>query len=166
VPLRSVPESPARKASTVGRMPRLTRSELPDGIYHVTTRGVERRKIFLDDDDHRFLLGLLDATTVPPHWTLHARCLMPNHFHLVVETTPVQLSAAMRRLNGRYAEGFNAKYDRAGHLFGGRFGVRVVESDAHLESACRYVILNPVRAGLCKTAADWPWSWSRYGLDA
>ena len=71
----------------------------------------------------------------------------------------------MHRVNGVYAATFNAKYDRSGHLFGDRFHTRPIESEEHLEAACRYVLNNPVRAGLCANPADWPWSGSRYGLE-
>ena len=146
-------------------MPRVPRSSLPDGIYHVYARAVDGERLFRDDDDHRFFLALLEAPARTPKLTLHARCLMPNHYHLVAETTAAALSRAMWRLNARYGEAFNAKYERTGHVFGGRFKVRVVESEAYLENACSYVIHNPVRAGLVERAAEWPWSWSRYGLD-
>jgi len=92
-------------------------------------------------------------------------CLMTNHFHLVLETVRPLLSAGMQRLNGRYAGWFNRKYGRTGHLFGDRFGARVVESDSYLAEVCTYVINNPVRAGLCAHPADWPWSASRFGFE-
>ncbi len=86
---------------------------------------------------------------------------MGNHFHLVLEATRNDLSGGMHRLNGVYAQSFNACYDRVGHLFQNRFGVRVVESDRGLAGTCRYVFDNPVRAGFCEQPEDWPWSGGR-----
>jgi putative transposase len=83
---------------------------------------------------------------------------MGNHYHLVVRARRVDLSNGMRRLNGVYAQGFNRRYDRRGHLFGDRFASWVIGSEEHLSAAIAYVLFNPVRAGLCARAADWPWS--------
>ena len=102
-------------------MPRPLRSDLPDGIYHVTTRGVAGTRIFVDDDDRRtFLARLLDVVG-RFGWCCHALCLMDTHYHLVIETTRVSLSAGLKRLNGLYAQGFNERHERRGHLFGDRF---------------------------------------------
>ena len=87
---------------------------------------------------------------------------MPNHYHLVVESRRETLSRALHRVNGVYAEEFNAKYGRSGHLWGDRFALWQIRDDEHLHAACAYVLANPVRAGLCETVADWPWSRSRY----
>lgn len=146
-------------------MPRQARRLVLDGIYHVTSRGVARSLTFRDRDDHVLFLRLLLAAVTHWGWTFHVLCLMPNHYHLIVETTGPRLSAGMHEANGVYAQRFNAKYDRSGHLFGDRFQTRLIETQDHLEAACRYALDNPVRAGLCATAADWPWSRSRYGFE-
>jgi REP element-mobilizing transposase RayT len=83
---------------------------------------------------------------------------MPNHYHLIVEATQDDLSLGMHRLNGRYAQRFNQRYDRVGHLFQNRFGSYVIGSDEHYERAMEYVRANPVAAGLCDRIADWPWA--------
>jgi putative transposase len=144
---------------------RTPRSALPDGIYHVFSRGVGGTEIFGDDTDRRLFLSLLSRVTTRWEWSYHALCLMDTHYHIVVETPRVLLSAGSHYLNGRYAEAFNARYTRYGHLFADRFGARVVEDDEYLAEVCRYVVNNPVRAGLCATPAEWPWSSCRYGLD-
>jgi REP element-mobilizing transposase RayT len=150
-------------------MARMPRSLLPDGIYHVTTRGVDGCWIVHTDDDCRFWLALLGLVRRRFGWTVHAFCLMGNHFHLVVECTQPQLSAGMQILNGRYARWFNDKYARTGHLFGDRFATRLIEDEDYFAEVVEYVVQNPVRAGLCADARDWPWSGSRYNrprLDA
>ena len=124
-----------------------------------------RADIYLEDDDRLFFLALAGTVVKRCAWTVHALCLMTNHFHLVVEATRVKLSAGMHRLNGAYAERFNDKYCRSGHLFGDRFFCKVIQDEDHLVDACRYVVLNPVRAGLCDHPSEWRWCASRFGLD-
>ena len=142
---------------------RLPRSVFPAyGVWHVTTRGVERRQVFLDPEDHRQFLSLLRHAVETLDLDVHALCLMPNHYHLVVESLRDTLSRAMHRVNGLYAEAFNAKYRRSGHLWGDRFALWQIRDEDHLHAACAYVFANPVRARLCEHAADWPWSRSRY----
>ena len=144
-------------------MARLPRSVFPPyGVWHVTTRGVERRRVFLDRGDARAFLRQLNRAVATLELDVHALCLMPNHYHLVVESPRETLSRALHRVNGVYAEEFNAKYGRSGHLWGDRFALWQIRDDEHLHAACAYVLANPVRAGLCETAADWPWNRSRY----
>ena len=146
-------------------MPRLPRRRFPDGTYHVTSRGAAGCPIYLDGDDYRLFLVLLRDAVDRWEWFVHVLCLMPNHFHLVVTTTGPRLSAGMHRVNSVYAGTFNAKHERQGHLFGDRFHSRMIDSDEYLQNACRYVLEKPVRAGLCASPADWPWSASRYGFE-
>jgi REP element-mobilizing transposase RayT len=144
-------------------MARLPRSTFPDyGVWHVTTRGVERRQVYLDRGDARHFLLQLGRAVEALGLEVYAVCLMPNHYHLIVECLRDSLSKAMHRVNGRYAEWFNAKYRRSGHLWGDRFALWQVRDEEHLREAVAYVLNNPVRAALCETAADWPWSGSRY----
>jgi putative transposase len=146
-------------------MGRVLRTSLPDGYFHVSARGVARRgQIFRDDDDRSEFLQLLDESAARYDWTCHARCLMGTHYHLVLETTREALSTGLHRLNWLYAMRFNAKYLLFGHLFSGRFSARVIESEEYLHDACAYVLLNPVRAGLCDRVEQWPWSYYRHGL--
>lgn len=143
----------------------MLRSLLPDGCFHVITRGVDGTDIFRRDDDRLEFLAAYAAVATYFHWDSHALCLMTNHYHFVVEAEVAALSAGMQRLNGDYALGFNRKYDRKGHLFGGRFTSRVVTDERYLASVCRYVINNPVRAGLCDQPAEWRWSFCRYAFE-
>jgi putative transposase len=130
----------------------------PDfGPYHVTSRGVARQAIFRDDDDRSLFTHLLRLATRRWRWQVHAYCLMPNHFHLVVKCDLERLSRSMHLLNFRYATAFNERHSRVGHLFQGRFSSYVVETDEHFSAACEYVLDNAVRAGLCATRDDWPW---------
>jgi len=114
-----------------------------------------------DDFDRVRWCSLADATIGRFDWSCHAYCFMNNHFHLVIDATLERLSTGMRYLNGRYAERFNSRYARTGHVFEARFAVRVIEDESHFESAARYVLDNPVRAQLCDRSEDWPWSGGR-----
>ncbi|HLA90979.1 MAG TPA: transposase [Gemmatimonadaceae bacterium] len=139
-------------------MPRQRRSDLPDGVYHVTARGVARELIFIDDDDRRAFLRLLADAVARQQWHTHAFCLLGTHYHLIVSTTRARLSKGLHRLNTIYAQHFNRRHGRRGHVFGDRFASWVIDEDEHLAAACLYVLENPVRAGLCERAEDWRWS--------
>jgi REP element-mobilizing transposase RayT len=148
-------------------MPRPYRFEVPGGIFHVATRSVHERQSFGSVDDRKDFLDILGSVVEACGWLCKGYCLMSSHYHLIVETRVPNLSKGMQLLNGRYAQRFNWRYGRRGHLFGGRFYSVLVETDAHLFEALRYVALNPVRAGLCETPGDWRWSSFRptAGLD-
>jgi putative transposase len=139
-------------------MARIPRSALPDGAYHLTSRGVDGAPIVCDDLDRLFLVGLIRGTVLTLDWLCHAWCLLTNHFHLVIEAPRASVSAGMKRINGLHAQRFNHRHSRRGHLFQDRFAARVIEDDDYLEAVCRYVLANPVRAGLTKRAEDWRWS--------
>jgi REP element-mobilizing transposase RayT len=128
------------------------------GYYHVTTRGVARGLIFIDDLDRSAFLRLLYDVVQDFDWRCHAYCLMGNHYHLLVEGKLTMLSTGEHRLNGIYAQRFNRRHDRVGHLFQERFHTQVIRDDEHFGNACEYVWNNPVRAGLCAEAHEWPWS--------
>jgi putative transposase len=143
-------------------MARVLRSTLPDGYFHVYTRGVADTAIFRDDEDRRWFLALLLNAARRSAWELHTLCLMTTHYHVVLQSTRAHLSVGMQWLNGLYAQSFNRRYDRQGHLFAARFGSRVIEGEEYLERVSAYVLLNPVRAGLCDRAADWRWNATRH----
>lgn len=124
----------------------------------MTTRGNRHQAIYFDDFDRRQFTALLARVVEALHWQCHGFCLMPNHYHLVLETPEPNLSAGMQRLNGVYAKTFNWIHGFEGHLFERRFRCVVPESESHVLELARYVALNPVRAGLCDHPADWRWS--------
>jgi putative transposase len=143
-------------------MARLPRHSLADGRYfHVYARGVDRTAIFVDREDRLRFMQLLAAASAREAWRCHAFCLMDTHVHLVVEAAIARVSRGMHRLLGLYARHFNDRYARSGHLFGDRFGARLIESERYLSTAVEYVLQNPVRAGLVEAAAEWPWSGPR-----
>jgi putative transposase len=127
-------------------------------MYHVTARGVRRTRIFDDDLDYRRFKSFFEVVAGELEWGCHAYCLMPNHFHLDLETPRANLSAGMQRLNWRHALWFNWRHDYEGHLFERRFYSGPIEGNAHFLELARYVVLNPVRAGLCSHPGDWPHS--------
>jgi REP element-mobilizing transposase RayT len=126
--------------------------------YHVLARGNARQRIFLDDEDCQRFLMALAHTSRRLDWTVAAYCLMPNHYHLLIQTHTATLARGMRDLNGAYAQGFNRRHTRVGHLFQGRYKAILVENGEYLHALARYIVLNPVRAGLCDAPEDWPWT--------
>lgn len=139
-------------------MARPLRLQFPGAIYHITARGNDRRPIFEGDDDCAQFLIVLASVVARYHVRCHAYCLMENHYHLLLETPEANLSLAMRQLNGVYTQGFNRRRERCGHLLQGRFGAQLVDGDAYLREVCRYIVLNPVRAGLVAHPRHWRWS--------
>jgi REP element-mobilizing transposase RayT len=127
-------------------------------IYHVTTRGNRKEEIFTDTRDRLRFLQLLEKIVTTLEWGCHAYCLMTNHYHLLVQTSDADISRGMHRLNGIYAKWFNWRHGYEGHLFERRFRSTLVEGHAHLLELTRYIVLNPVRAGLVTNAGGWRWS--------
>jgi putative transposase len=149
-------------------MARPLRIEFPDAIHHITARGNERRNIFRDDIDRRMFLQLLGEAVTRFGWSLTAWVLMTNHFHLVLQTPRPNLSRGMHWLNSTYASWFNHRHGRCGHLFQGRFKSILIDGETYLREVIRYVVLNPVRAGLAALPEDYQWSSYRSsaGLDS
>ena len=139
-------------------MSRPLRIEYPGAVYHVTSRGNARKKIFLNDSDREAFVATLTWVVERFGWICHAYCLMDNHFHLLIETPRPNLSLGMRQLNGVYTQRFNRRHKRVGHLFQGRFKAILVERDSYLLELCRYIVLNPVRAHMVTSADQYPWS--------
>ena len=117
-------------------------------------------------DDKTELFRLIGITVRRFGWQLYAACVMSTHYHLVVDSPVKSLSDGMHHLNWRYAKYFNERYETFGHVFAERFKTRALLDETRIYDTCAYVLLNPVKAGLCLRAEEWPWSYSRYGLHA
>jgi REP element-mobilizing transposase RayT len=136
------------------------------GVHHVFARGNGRQLIYLDDVDRLAYLALLARVTAHREWRCLAYCLMDNHVHLLIETPIPNLAAGMQWLHGRFAQRFNARHRRSGHLFQGRYGSVLMKSQAQLWMAVAYIARNPVSAGLCATPSAWPWNSHRAVIGA
>ncbi|MBW1963241.1 MAG: transposase [Deltaproteobacteria bacterium] len=139
-------------------MARAWRIEFEGALYHVLSRGNERRDIFFCDHDRRMFLSTLgemaDRFAIEPC----AYVLMNNHYHLLLHTLRANLSKAMQWFGVTYTNRFNARHSRSGHLFQGRFKSMVVQNDAYLLRLSLYIHRNPLRAGLVERLADYRWS--------
>jgi len=142
-------------------MPRQSRLDATGLLQHVMARGIERRKLFLDDKDRESFLDRLAVILEETQTQCYAWALIPNHFHLLLRTGPTPLSKVMRKLMTGYAVTFNKRHKRAGHLFQNRYKSIVCEEDAYLLELIRYIHLNPLRAGLVKDLQElgkYPWA--------
>lgn len=139
-------------------MARPLRIEFSGALYHVTSRGNERKPIYLEDEDFERFLTVLSEVCERYNWVIHAYCLMTNHYHLLVETPDGNLSKGMRQLNGVYTQAFNRAHCRVGHVFQGRYKSILVDKEAYLLELNRYIVLNPVRAKMVDSPSEWPWS--------
>ena len=139
-------------------MTRPLRIEYAGAVYHITSRGNEKKAVFKDDHDRICFLNSLQHVNKRYNWICHAYCLMDNHYHLLIETPDGNLSFGMRQLNGVYTQLFNKRHQRAGHLFQGRYKAILIQKDSHLLEVCRYVVLNPVRARMVEKPEEWKWS--------
>src|SRR3954463_13053350 len=139
-------------------MARPLRLEFPGACYHVTARGDRQEPIFESEDDYLAFIDLLAKEVRQQNWLLYGFCLMGNHYHLLLETPEPNLVKGMRRLNGVYRQTFNRRHERVGHVLQGRYKSILVDKDSYLLELCRYVVLNPVRARMVSSVADWRWS--------
>ncbi len=139
-------------------MSRPLRLEFAGALYHVTSRGDRREDIYESDSDRQLFLKVLCEVCERYNWVCHAYCLMSNHYHLLIETPDANLSKGMRQLNGVYTQAFNRANDRVGHVFQGRYKSILVEKQSYLLELSRYIVLNPVRAEMVRSAREWPWS--------
>jgi len=127
-------------------------------LYHITSRGDDRKKIFIDGTDYRKFLEYLLAAKEKFKFYLYAYCLMSNHDHLLLETTQPNISSVMQFINAAYTTYYNTKRKRCGHLFQGRYKSVLVDADSYFLELTRYIHLNPVKAKIVTRAEEYPWS--------
>lgn len=139
-------------------MPRGARERSESGTYHIMFRGINRQKIFCDEEDCARFLQTLVRYKLACGFELFAYCLMPNHVHLLIREGSEPLATAFRRLGASYVYWYNLKYDRVGHLFQDRYKSEAIHDDDYLLTALRYIHNNPVKAGFCEAPADYPYS--------
>jgi len=139
-------------------MARPLRLEFAGALYHITSRGDRREAIYEDDKDREHFLAVFAEVCARYNWVCHAYCLMSNHYHLLVETADANLSKGMRQLNGVYTQRFNSRHGRVGHVFQGRYKAILIDKQEYLLELARYIVLNPVRAEMVRSVAQWPWS--------
>lgn len=139
-------------------MPRSPRLHAPDLLYHVFARGNNREPIFFEESDYQRFLTNLERFRIPLEYTLYAYCLLPNHFHVLIQVDKIDLSKIMQILMTAYTMYINRKYGRVGHVFQGRFQSIIVEKETYLLQVQRYIHLNPVEARLVDRPDMYPWS--------
>lgn len=139
-------------------MPRKHRISSSSKIYHIVSRGNEKKPIFLDTDDYNHFISILRKKRSEMLFAMYAYCLMPNHYHLVLNEGDNKISSIMSSINTTYAIYFNKKYDRVGHLFQGRFRSEAIEDESYFLTAIRYVHNNPVSANMVNDISQYHWS--------
>ncbi len=148
-----------RKVNTIARK---TREWFSGATYHLMERGVRRNTIFQDDIDYKYFLKILRKCAEKNECSIHAYCLMSNHFHLLLETGNIKISDFMRDLASKYAIYYNRKYELKGHVFEGRYKSCLITTDEYFLQTSRYIHLNPVKANIVKKPSDYRWSSYNY----
>lgn len=141
-------------------MPRGPRISFENAFFHVYNRGINRQKIFLEEDDYiKFLKRLEELKTKNCYdHSIYTYILMPNHFHLLIQAKKDSVSKIMTSLLTSYSMYFNRKYRRVGTLFQNRFKSKLCDKDSYFLGASRYIHLNPIKDGLVKDLSDYPWT--------
>jgi len=139
-------------------MARQLRIQFEGALYHIISRGNERKMIFLDEADRIKYLNILHTTIERFNWLCHVYCLMGNHYHLMIETPDANLAKGMKYLNQVYCQFFNWKYNRVGHVLQDRYKSYIVQKESYLLHCCRYMVLNPWEAKLVQHPKEWKWS--------
>lgn len=151
--------------TAMGRPPRI---QYEDALYHVYSRGNRKELTFLEDGDYQEFEDIILEQADRCHINLSAWCPMPNHFHLALKTPKANLSYYMQRVLTAWARVFNLKYKKVGHVFQGRFGAKLVNSEEYLRELIRYIHLNPYRAKNARwliPEKGWPWSSHRFYIN-
>jgi len=139
-------------------VPRALRTQIEGGIYHVNSRGVRDTHLFIDDACREMFLAILGVVVSRYNWICASYCLLGTHYHLLIETREATIARGMQALGGLFGQWFNVTHGTRGHVFASRYHDVLVNSEAQLYRAARYIALNPVRAGLCTRPGDWKWS--------
>ena len=139
-------------------MPRRARQKSESGIYHIMLRGINRQRIFEDDEDRKCFIETLQRYKEKSGYTIYAYCLMDNHIHLLMKEGAEPLGMVFKRIAGSYVYWYNWKYGRSGHLFQDRFKSEPVEDDAYFITVLRYIHQNPVKANICQRAEHYEYS--------
>jgi putative transposase len=142
-------------------MARQNRIQFHGANYHVGNRGVAKATVFHSDEDRHQFIAMLAGVIDEHGWICSSYCLMRNHYHLTLTTPEPNLGAGMGRLSQLYAQWFNHRHDRVGHLFQQRYWSQVIHTDEELSAAVLYILDNPVRAGVCSRPEQWRWSSAR-----
>jgi putative transposase len=142
-------------------MARKNRIQFHGANYHVGNRGVAKATVFHSDEDHHQFIATLAGVVEEHGWRCSSYCLMKNHYHLTLTTPEPNLGLGMGRLNQLYAQWFNRRHDRVGHLFQARYWSHVIATEGDLSAAVLYILDNPVRAGVCGRPEEWRWSSAR-----
>ena len=139
-------------------MARPYRLQSEDCFYHITSRGDDRKKIFISEGDFIKFLEYVSLAKAKFKFYLYVYCLMPNHYHLLLETSQPNISRIMHYINGSYTTYFNIRHKRCGHVFQGRFKSIVVDKDSYFLELSRYIHLNPLKAQMIDSSEKYPWS--------
>ena len=140
-------------------MPRTARKKSCKQIYHVMLRGINKQQIFYEKEDYQFFISLLERYKEPCGYELYAYCLMGNHIHLLIrEGNEVSMGDIFRHIGSAFVYWYNIKYERVGHLFQDRYKSEPIEDESYLLTVFRYILMNPVKAGLCGKAEEYPYS--------
>lgn len=139
-------------------MPRYARIVAPNLFYHIINRGIEKRSIFRNDDDYGRFLQYIKSYGKKYDWIIYCYCLMPNHYHLLIQTHLDPLGLIMKSLQTAYGVFFNKKYKRVGPVFSGRYKSIICQDDEYMLQISKYIHLNPVKAKLCKNPSNYPYS--------
>ncbi|SCM78957.1 transposase [uncultured Sporomusa sp.] len=139
-------------------MARVAREKSNSGIHHIMIRGINKQPILEDREDNQKLLEILKQCKAISEYNIYAYCFLGNHVHLLLKERKEGLEQIFKRIGARYVYYFNQKYKRSGHLFQDRFKSEPVEDDGYLITVLKYIHNNPVKAGLVKSAKEYPWS--------
>jgi putative transposase len=139
-------------------MPRGARRKSSSGIYHVVLRGINKQRIFEDNQDYRKFLEIIKTNKDKSGTIVYAYCLMNNHIHLLIKEGNESLGNTFRRIGASFVYWYNWKYSRCGHLFQDRYKSEPVETDSYFLTVLRYIHQNPTKAGMVKEIEQYPWS--------